>query len=131
MEAQISGFSRDKLSRAAIRGCTTRKIRLLGKSKERLGAAAGRLDPEKLARFGQLMRANITDGEVPFCKAYLRSLIDAVEVDQHIVRITDQGRCWRELYSPNKPPSRVLAVLYGSGAPTKVKLRTPIFLIFH
>lgn len=28
------------------------------------------------------MRLNITEGEVPFRKAYLRSLIDIVEVDQ-------------------------------------------------
>lgn len=54
---------------------------------ENKGAAAGRLDPDKLARFGQLMRSNITEGEVPFRKAYLRSLIDAVEVDQHVVPI--------------------------------------------
>ena len=54
---------------------------------ENQGAAASQLDPEKLARFGQLMRSNITEGEVPFRKAYLRSLIDAVEVDQHVVRI--------------------------------------------
>lgn len=54
---------------------------------ENQGAAASRLDPDKLARFGQLMRSNITEGEVPFRKAYLRSLIDAVEVDQHVVRI--------------------------------------------
>jgi len=44
-------------------------------------------DRRQVARFGQLMRSNITKGEVPFCKAYLRSLIDAVEVDQHVVRI--------------------------------------------
>ena len=54
---------------------------------ENQGAAATRLDPDKLARLGQLMRSNITEGEVPFRKADLRSLIDAVEVDQHVVRI--------------------------------------------
>lgn len=54
---------------------------------ENQGAAASWLDPDKLARFGQLMRSNISEGEVPFRKAYLRSLIDAVEVDQHVVRI--------------------------------------------
>lgn len=43
-------------------------------------------DPDKLVRFGQLMRSNITNGEVPFCNAHLRSLIDAVEVDQRVVR---------------------------------------------
>ena len=48
---------------------------------------AGRLDPDRIARFGQLMRTNITEGAVPFRKAYLRSLIDAVEVDDHVIRI--------------------------------------------
>ena len=48
---------------------------------------AGRLDPDRIARFGQLMRTNITEGTVPFRKAYLRSLIDAVEVDDHVIRI--------------------------------------------
>lgn len=48
---------------------------------------ASQLDPAKLRCFGQLMRSNITEGAVPFRKAYLRSLIDAVEVDQHVVRI--------------------------------------------
>ena len=48
---------------------------------------AGRLDPDRISRFGQLMRTNITEGAVPFRKAYLRSLIDAVEVDDHVIRI--------------------------------------------
>lgn len=48
---------------------------------------AGRLDPDRIARFGQLMRTNITEGAVPFRKAYLRSLINAVEVDDHVIRI--------------------------------------------
>lgn len=54
---------------------------------ENQGVTASQLDPAKLRCFGELMRANITEGAVPFRKAYLRSLIDAVEVDQHIVRI--------------------------------------------
>ncbi|MFG1258180.1 recombinase family protein [Xanthobacter flavus] len=48
---------------------------------------AGRLDPDRIARFGQLMRTNITEGAVPFRKAYLRSLIEAVEIDDHVIRI--------------------------------------------
>jgi site-specific DNA recombinase len=43
---------------------------------------AGRLDTDKIARFGILMREKITKGEIPFRKAYLRSLIDAVEVGE-------------------------------------------------
>lgn len=33
------------------------------------------------------MRENISTGEIPFRKAYLRSLIDAVEVGDRIIRI--------------------------------------------
>ncbi len=51
------------------------------------GSQSSRLDRDKIARFGQLMRTNITQGEAPFRKAYLRSLIGAVEVDDHVVRI--------------------------------------------
>ncbi len=48
---------------------------------------ATRLDGDKIARFGILMREKIAKGEIPFRKAYLRSLIDAVEVGDRIVRI--------------------------------------------
>jgi site-specific DNA recombinase len=48
---------------------------------------ATRLDADKIARFGSLMRENITSGEIPFRKAYLRSLIEAVEVDDGVIRI--------------------------------------------
>ena len=53
---------------------------------ERQGPAI-RLDTGKIARFGILMRRNITEGEISFRKAYLRSLIEAVEVDDRAVRI--------------------------------------------
>ena len=32
------------------------------------------------------MRDNITTGEPPFRKAYIRSLVDRIEVDDHVVR---------------------------------------------
>jgi DNA invertase Pin-like site-specific DNA recombinase len=48
---------------------------------------AVRLDADKIARFGSLMRENITTGEIPFRKAYLRSLIEAVKVDDRVIRI--------------------------------------------
>lgn len=51
-----------------------------------LGPTA-RLDAKKIARFGTLMRHNITQGDIPFRKAYLRSLIEAVEVDDRVIRI--------------------------------------------
>jgi site-specific DNA recombinase len=48
---------------------------------------AARIDRAKIERFGSMMRQNITTGDVPFRKAYLRSFIDAVEVDDRVIRI--------------------------------------------
>jgi site-specific DNA recombinase len=48
---------------------------------------AARIDMAKIERFGSLMRQNITTGDVPFRKAYLRSFIDAVVVDDRVIRI--------------------------------------------
>jgi site-specific DNA recombinase len=45
------------------------------------------IDPARIQRFGELMRHNLTNGSVPFRKAYLRSIIDTVEVDDTRVRI--------------------------------------------
>jgi site-specific DNA recombinase len=45
------------------------------------------VDPVLIERFGALMRHDLTNGSVPFRKAYLRSIIDMVEVDDTRVRI--------------------------------------------
>ena len=48
---------------------------------------ATEVPPEMIERFGQEMRENIANGEIPFRKAYLRSVIDRIEVDDHVVRV--------------------------------------------
>ena len=50
-------------------------------------APAIRIDPALIERFGRSMREKFTAGSVPFRKAYLQSLIDAVEVDDRQIRI--------------------------------------------
>jgi site-specific DNA recombinase len=45
------------------------------------------IDPALIERFGRTMPENFSTGSVPFRKAYLRSLIDVVEIDDHQVRI--------------------------------------------
>jgi site-specific DNA recombinase len=50
-------------------------------------APAIRVDPALIERFGRSMREKFTAGSVPFRKAYLQSLIDVVEVDDHQIRI--------------------------------------------
>src|SRR5262249_44410371 len=43
--------------------------------------------PLLVERFGHTMREKLTTGEVPFHKAYLGSIVDRVEVDNHEIRI--------------------------------------------
>ncbi len=45
------------------------------------------IPPEIFKQFGRAMRENIRSGDVPFRKAYLRSVIDRVEVGDATVRI--------------------------------------------
>jgi site-specific DNA recombinase len=46
-----------------------------------------RIDPALIERFGRMMRENLSNGSVPFRKAYLQSLIASIEVDDDVVRI--------------------------------------------
>jgi site-specific DNA recombinase len=46
-----------------------------------------RIDTALVERFGRSMREKFTSGSVPFRKAYLQSLIEVVEVDDHRIRI--------------------------------------------
>lgn len=48
---------------------------------------ATEIPPEMIEKFGREMRENIANGDVPFRKAYLRSIIDQVEVGDHTIRI--------------------------------------------
>ena len=45
------------------------------------------IDSEAIVRFGRAMRENITTGEIPFRKAYIRSVVDRIEVDDNVIRI--------------------------------------------
>lgn len=45
------------------------------------------IDDEAIERFGRLMRENIASGPIPFRKAYIKSVVDRVEVDDHAIRI--------------------------------------------
>jgi site-specific DNA recombinase len=58
----------------------------LDAAKSRPGAAI-RIDPALIESFGRIMRENLTSGSTPFRKAYLRALIDVIEVDDKQIRI--------------------------------------------
>lgn len=46
-----------------------------------------RITDEKIAAFVAVMRANVLTGDTPFRRAYIRSVIDQVEVDDEDIRI--------------------------------------------
>ena len=48
------------------------------------------IPPEIVEQFGRTMRENIRIGDVPFRKAYLRSVIERVEVDDATIRIVGE-----------------------------------------
>jgi hypothetical protein len=57
---------------------------------DRIGAQSAchtEIDPEAVERFGRAMRENLTSGEVPFRKNYIRSVVDRIEVDDEVIRI--------------------------------------------
>lgn len=45
------------------------------------------LDPDQIERFGAFMRERITTGETTFRKAYLRAIVNGIEVDDKVIRI--------------------------------------------
>ncbi len=50
-------------------------------------AAPTVFDPAAIERFGRLMRENITTGETPFRKIYIRSVVERIEVGDEVIRI--------------------------------------------
>lgn len=46
-----------------------------------------KIDPGLIERFGRTMQENFSSGSIPFRKAYLRALVDVIEVDDQQIRI--------------------------------------------
>jgi site-specific DNA recombinase len=46
-----------------------------------------RITEDRIAAFVDVMRSNVLTGDTPFCRAYIRSVIDQVEVDDAEIRI--------------------------------------------
>ena len=46
-----------------------------------------RISEDKIAAFVEIMRKNVMSGDAPFRRAYIRSMIDQVEVDDTEIRI--------------------------------------------
>ncbi len=73
------------------------------------------------------MRERITVGETTFRKAYLRSIVDAVEVDDTVIRIHGSKASLEQVVIAGEQIGRVFVVLYANGAPKGI--RTPVFAV--
>jgi site-specific DNA recombinase len=75
---------KDRLN--ALKAERDRARAALERAKSHAGGAI-QLDPALIEGFGRLMREHLTTGSVPFRKAYIQAIIDAVEVDDAQIRI--------------------------------------------
>ena len=62
------------------------------------------VSPIVVEQFGETMRENLTTGEIPFRKAYIGSLVDRVEVDDHTVRIVGRKDVLKQAVLANGGP---------------------------
>jgi site-specific DNA recombinase len=56
-----------------------------------------RITDEKISKFVETMRSNVLSGDTPFRRAYIRSVIDQVEVDDDEIRIWGRKRVLERL----------------------------------
>jgi DNA invertase Pin-like site-specific DNA recombinase len=80
----IDEVLKDRLN--ALKADRDRAKAALERAKEQ-SASHIQIDPALIDRFGRIMREKFSTGSIPFRKAYLQSLIDVIEVDDHQVRI--------------------------------------------
>jgi hypothetical protein len=82
--ADLDDILKDRLNN--LKGERDRAKAALEAAKSQIAPAIP-IDPAIIERFGRSMRERFTSGSVPFRKAYLQSLIDVVEVDDHQIRV--------------------------------------------
>ncbi len=81
-----------------------------------------RITDEKIAAFVETMRSNVLTGDTPFRRAYIRSVIDQVEVDDDEIRIWGRkGVLERLVAASGGSGRRECPVLFGIGAPDRIR----------
>ena len=84
-----------------------------------------RITAEKIAAFTDVMRTNVLTGDVAFRRAYIRSIIDNVEVDDGEIRIHGRRTVLERLVMGGGKPLLECPVLFVSGAPGKIQTSDP------
>lgn len=67
------------------------------------------IDAEQTAKFATLLTEKFATGDVNTRKAYLRSIIDAVEVDEKVVRIVGKRSTLRDVIAGRSTASEKIS----------------------
>ena len=76
----------------------------LARITQNIGAAPA-LDDERIARFSGLMQRKLDCGDVKTRKAYLTSVIDRIEVDDHVIRVFGRKDALADAVSGRNSPT--------------------------
>jgi site-specific DNA recombinase len=68
------------------------------------------IGPALIERFGQSMRDKLTSGDVPFRKAYIGTIVDRIEVDDHQIRVLGRKDALEQAVLANGAPCQEFAV---------------------
>jgi site-specific DNA recombinase len=104
----------------------------IGELQNRLASPTPRITPEKVARIGGLLRDKLYEGPPEFRQAYARLLMDEVQVSPtRRSASAGQNPFWRSAQPKGSPKRRPkFSLLFRSGAPDRIKLGTPILLLY-
>ena len=70
--------------------------------------------PELVERFGKLMRSNISEGTIPFRKAWLQSIVDRIEVGADTIRIIGDKANLEQVVAAGQNPAGEFAGVRSS-----------------
>ena len=94
-------------------------------------------DPAAVESFGRMMRENVTAGSVPFRKAYIRSVVDRIEVDDEVIciirdkaKLEQAGTGWSMAHAGVRFVQRIgaLGETRTRGRPIRSLVRTVDFI---
>jgi hypothetical protein len=83
------------------------------------------IDAAKIDAFARLMSEKLDNGDTNARKGYIRSIVDAIEVDDKTIRIIAAGMSCKLPSQGNRSRTRMFVVLYANGAPDRIRTPAP------
>ena len=83
------------------------------------------IDSAKIDTFARLMTEKLDTGDTNARKAYIRSIIDAIEVDDTAIRIIGSKDVLQAVIAGKQPRTGMFVVLYANGAPEGIRTPDP------